>query len=530
MNKDTNAVDKITIVGGGSSGWMTASFLSKTFPEKEIVIIESKDYPIIGVGESTLLDITLLRDYLGIDEKEFMKETNASYKMSIKFTDFYKKDSGSFHYPFSYPLLDGTDNGVFDWMLIKAHHPETPVQDFVRCYFPNSFLFENNKFDDNTSGEFGNFTKKTHVAYHFDATAFGQWLKERYCLPRGVKLIIGSVESAKLNDEGIEYLVLDNGENIYSDLFIDCTGFSSLLLGQYLEEPFISYSDMLPNNRAWATQIPYKNKEEELEPFTNCTAIENGWCWNIPLWSRIGSGYVYSDKYVSSEGALEQFKDYLTSEKMLIPRTREEVDQLVFRDIKMRVGIHERVWVKNVVAIGLSAAFIEPLESNGLFSTQWFFTKLAKSLLRDGVSQWDRDAFNAAVKGIFRNFVEFVALHYALSQRTDTKYWKDINNKTFSPEMVRLEPTTATGFLNLEEQKMFTANPDLKAGILYIATGMNYPLLDRIDLDLEIMGGDIDPFINEVMGRFQEKKSAWERSAKDKLSLYKYLALNIYDE
>jgi len=129
-------INNIVIVGGGSSGWMAAAFLIKNFPEKSITLVESNSIPTVGVGESTLADITNFRDYLGIEEKDFMRSTDASYKMSIKFTDFYEKNAGSFHYPFRYPNLSNTKNGLLDWMMIKALYLDTPSTDFVKCYFP----------------------------------------------------------------------------------------------------------------------------------------------------------------------------------------------------------------------------------------------------------------------------------------------------------------------------------------------------------------------------------------------------------
>ena len=147
------------------------------------------------------------------------------------------------------------------------------------------------------------------------------------------------------------------------------------MIEEALKEEFIPYGDMLPNNRAWATRMPYKDKEREMEPFTNSTALGHGWSWNIPSWERLGTGYVYSDKYISKEDALEEFKLYLMSDKMICPRTRKEVDDMEYRDIPMRVGIHKHTFVKNCVAIGLSAGFIEPLESNGLFSVHEFLFK-----------------------------------------------------------------------------------------------------------------------------------------------------------
>ena len=192
---------------------------------------------------------------------------------------------------------------------------------------------------------------------------------------------------------------------------------------------------MLPNNSAWATRIPYTNKKKELNLYTNCTAYNNGWIWNIPLWSRMGTGYVYSDKFISDDDALKEFKTYLG---------KRDLD---FKKIKMRVGIQKRLWVKNVVAIGLSAGFIEPLESNGLYSVHEFLFHLSRTLRRDVVTQYEKDAFSFACKHAFYVFAEFVAMHYALSQRTDTPYWKANFNKTWDDGVVNLRPVLAGYFL-----------------------------------------------------------------------------------
>lgn len=518
-------VNRITIVGGGSAGWMTASMLIKAFPEKEIIVIESPKIPIVGVGESTLGQFKDYTAFLGIDEKDFMEYTDASYKLSIKFTDFYEKDAGGFHYPFSVPVLEDTKNGIHDWFYKKALYPDTPVQDFVRCYYPNAPLIENNKFSLNENGNFQTYDPKFHAAFHFDATKFGAWLRDKYAKPRGVKHIQAEVKYVETGAKGIESLHLDTDVIHTSDLFIDCTGFKSLLLGHALNEPFQSYADMLPNNRAWATRIPYKDKEKELEPFTNCTAIGHGWVWNIPLWSRIGSGYVYSDKYVTPEEAKEEFKQYLMSDKVVCPKTREEVDALEFKDVPMRVGIHNRTWVKNCVAIGLSAGFIEPLESNGLFSVHEFLFKLLKSLQRPAVTQWDIDSYNASTLQIFRNFSEFVALHYALSIRNDTEYWKDNSRRIYSPGMDRQIPQSFHGFYDLNHRKMFSGTTPLDAGITRIAVGMNYPILDRITIQYE-QNRETEEYNNryaESFEMFEKKKAYWERCAEQEPTLFEYL-------
>jgi tryptophan halogenase len=525
-------VDNIVIVGGGSAGWMTAAMLIKAYPTKNITLIESPNILIVGVGESTIAQINDYIQFLEIDEKDFMAYTDASYKLSIKFTDFYEKDAGGFHYPFATPNLDDTVDGIHDWFVKKALYPDTPVTDFVQCYYSAAALFERNKYSDNFHGKFNNFNPTFHSAYHFDATKFGSWLRDKYAVPRNVKHIQADVVDISVGSDGIEFLTLDNGQKITANLFIDCTGWKSLLLAEALQEPFDSYADILPNNRAWATRIPYKDKEAELEPFTNCTAIDHGWVWNIPLWSRIGTGYVYSDKHVTPEDAKEEFKQYLMSDKVVCPKSREEVDALEFRDIPMRVGIHQRTWVKNVVAIGLSAGFIEPLESNGLFTVHEFLFKLVKSLQRPAVTQWDIDVYNASCLNIFRNFAEFVALHYALSIRNDTNYWQDNNRRTYSPGLPKLEPQNFQGFYDLQHAKMFTNQVPTYAGITRISVGMNYPILDPVALrGYEIRDGvKHEEIFEKSFSSFEKKKMYWNMLADFELSLFQYLKTNIYKD
>jgi hypothetical protein len=527
-------INKIVIVGGGSSGWMTAATLVKSFPKKDIVLVEPEDIPIIGVGESTLQGIKKWSHYIGIQEKDFFPYTDASYKLSIKFTDFYKKDFGSFYYPFGAPLYEGSQNSFWDWHYKKYFYPETPIEDFVRCLFPASALFETNKMSENINGNFDNYNYNIDTAYHFDAIKFGQWLKERYCIPKGVKNIRSSVVDAKINENGIEEIILSNGEKIKSDLFVDCTGFLSLLLEKYLKEPFESYEDILPNNKAWATQVPYKNKEKELEGFTNCTAIENGWCWNIPLWSRIGSGYVYSDRYVSKEKSLDEFKKYLMSEKMTVPRSLEEVNSYSYKEINMKIGIHTRTFVKNVVAIGLSAGFIEPLESNGLFSVHEFLFKLVDILQRDKISQFDRDMYNNSVKDLFDNFAKFVSLHYALSHRDDTKYWQDIQEKNFSdkygdpyfPYLGRSDSFYHIGWRYMTEW----GHPKSQAGITYISTGMNLMMMNDYRIfSLEWENNiNIKEGIKEIIDVWERRKNKWNIEAKKSKTLEKFIFEKFY--
>lgn len=526
--------NKIVIVGGGSAGWMTAAALIKSFPEKDITLICSSDEPTVGVGESTIGGIKIFTKYIGIDEKEFLKETNASYKLSISFTDFYKKDSGSFHYPFGTPVIVGDRNPFFDWHLKKYYYPSTPVQDFVNMV-PSSYLFLNNKYSNNLNGEFNHFDSVFETAYHFDATKFGAILKNKYCINKGVKYIDSIVDFIEAGEKGIEYLILSNGQRIHADIFIDCTGFKSLLLDKTLQEEFLSYEYLLPNNSAIAAQIEYEDKETELEPYTNCTAINNGWCWNIPLWSRLGTGYVYSNKYTTKENALEEFKNYLISNKMTIPRSREQVDSLSYKHIDMRIGIHKRTFVKNVVAIGLSAGFIEPLESSGLYTVHEFLSHLINILNSPAIKQIDKDMYNTSIKEIFHSFAEFVAIHYSLSSRDDTPYWSDITSREcdFSYKQENKSKLTKQSvYSSFQERYMFTwEHPYTIEGLPYIATGFHYNMLNdyKISLMEARQKRNFKKELDEIIFTWETLQNKWAKNAEQSPTLFKYLS-SLYNE
>jgi hypothetical protein len=523
-------INKIVIVGGGSAGWMTASILIKKFPEKNISLIESPNVQKIGVGESTFQGINYYLEHLEIDRGDFFKKTDASIKLAIKFRNFYK-ESGEpdFIYPFGSPVLRDTLWGVQDWFIKKNINKEIPVNDYAESYFPAAHLVKYGRMSDNLDESLENFDPVLGTALHFDAIKFANWLKDNYAIPRGVKNIVGHVQNVVVNNDGIEKLILEDGLEIFADLFVDCTGFKSLLLSESLKEEFVSYNDILPNTHAWATRINYKNPEKELDTVTRCTALKNGWCWNIPLWSRLGSGYVYSDKYTTHESALEEFKNYLARD-IDIPRSLKEIESLSFNNIQMRVGIHKRVWVKNVVAIGLSAGFIEPLESNGLFSVHEFLFELVRSLQSEKVSQWNKDAFNYAVKLKFDQFVEFIRVHYMLSIRDDSEYWKDNFNRSYDIDASRKNDYGSTHIYSLQKIKTQTFDPPTNSGLSWISTGMNYFLLD----DIAIKSGEIlnkmkyktelEPFFDAL----EQKKKMWSMTAKNSPTMYQYLDKKYY--
>jgi tryptophan halogenase len=349
-----------------------------------------------------------------------------------------------------------------------------------------------------------------------------------------VKHIQTIIKTATENETGIESIIDSNGNVHSADLFIDCTGFKSFLLGQTFKEKFIDYSDMLPNNKAWACQVPYVDIEKELQCFTNCTALGNGWVWNTPLFSRIGTGYVYSDRFVSDEAALDEFKSYLCSYKMSTARNKEQVDEYSFRNLSFRSGIHERTFVKNVCAIGLSAGFLEPLESNGLFTIHEFILKLVKTIGRGKISRWDKDVYNVTTRNQFENFAEFVGIHYALSQRTDTEYWRYNFNKNFDKDMLSLAKKKTTGYFDLANQYMFdwTFSTDYPAGTHFIATGMDYRPLDECRLTMAewLHRRDYKNLIDQSNEIWKKKQCQWIAAAEASPTHYHYLKNTIYKD
>lgn len=517
-------VDSIVVLGGGSAGWMTAATLIKNFPNKKISVIESPDVPIVGVGESTLGQINEWLHTLDIDDNDFMKDCDASLKLSIKFTDWAGKGTGSFHYPFGDPWTIGTAFGVNDWFIKKVKYPETPVTDFCECFYPQMPLVNNNKIHLNENQELPGWTYKRDVAYHFDATKFGAWLRDKYCKPRGVNHIVGTIkESVEVDKNGVKFLELTTGEKITADLYIDCTGWKSLLLGQALGVGFDSYEDILPNNSAWATRLPYTNKEQELEGYTNCTAIGNGWVWNIPLWSRIGTGYVFSDKYISKEDALEEFKNYLKHDRE-VTVDPAVVDQLEYRLINMRVGLHKEIFHKNVCAIGLSAGFIEPLESNGLLTVHEFLHHLVKTLSRDKIGYLDRAGFNIACTGFFRSFAEFVSVHYLLSQRDDTRYWQEARERRFETNHQPGEYMNY-GFENLiYHRDVMSSFENRMGGSMIIGVGLNYfPIYEANLKRGEYKTGQRLDHLQDTFDIWEANKAYWRSVADSAPTLYEYL-------
>jgi 2-polyprenyl-6-methoxyphenol hydroxylase-like FAD-dependent oxidoreductase len=430
-------VESLVIVGGGSSGWMSAAALSKLCPHIDITIIESPNIKTVGVGESTLGHITKFLDLLGLEDKDWMAECNATYKNSIRFTNFRENDGTSFQYPFSLGF-DMTDKpgGIDAWSELATVYPDEFTPDtFAKFYATaNTYLSDMCKGTTNADEKLRHYSFKWDTAYHVDAAKLGQYLKNNIAMPNGVTLLNHDVVHVDMEDDQISGLLLDNGETVSADLYIDCTGFQSMLLEKAMKQEFLSFDDYLANDCAWACRVPYEDVEKEMHPYTDCHALDNGWVWHIPLWNRIGTGYVYSSKFTTADAAKEEFRKHLAT-----TGSKERADNAEMFHINIKHGRRRRGWVRNVVGIGLSYGFVEPLESTGLLTTHENLVKLVECLNRRNgwVTRTEKEGFNYAVESEVLKFRDFISTHYALSMRDDTPYWKHATEyHEYCPELV----------------------------------------------------------------------------------------------
>ena len=520
-------VSSIVIVGGGSSGWMTAAALSKVFKDIHITLVESSKIGIIGVGESTLSLINKFLKLLDLKDEEWMPFCDATYKNSIRFTNFGKIGS-VFEYPFGEIDIRKKYHSVLDWHELRALYPEEyPPESFAKFYNENTYLAEQNKQTRNKNGKLKFFNFEYDTAYHMNSEKFGQYLKNKIAVPNGVLHLEGKVVKWEQDEIGnITKLITDTGHILQADLFVDCTGFKSLLLEQICESPFISFRNVLMNNKAVVAKIPYVNRKTEICNVTNCTAIQNGWVWNIPLWDRIGTGYVYNSDLICEDQAELEFRNHLARK----PEYKKRAMESDVFTINIRNGKHREAWVNNVVSVGLSYGFIEPLESNGLMLTHENILSLVEVLSRKDryVNQFDISTFNLFCDCTFETCKNFIVAHYALSSREDTLYWKMATNQNrYIDNNLDFDAPSNHTWRALFESHFYNRESfNMNIGINYIAAGMGY---NRVTSSwIKIHRGDNCEDLEHI-------KNTWKKYNEDMVEYvrtlptnYEFLRDNIY--
>lgn len=518
-------VKNIVIVGGGSAGWMTAAHMSNNLSDVNITLIESPNVPIIGVGESTVPPIVDFMKGLGLQEQEWMPSCNATYKSSIAFSNFHDNDGRNMWFPFSgvwsVANLPANNHWLYKYFTDDTFNDRFSIYDY--CTLSPEICRQ---------GKTIRSLPEAAYAYHLDAVALGQFLKD-YSTKRGVNHISDTIHTITQKEDGsIDTLELENGPPLSADLFIDCTGFRSMLLEQTLEEPFEDYSQSLFNNKAIAMQLPFDDKEKEMISYTQCSAQSSGWIWTIPLYNRMGTGYVYSGNHLSADEAENEHRSFL---KQYLGG--ERVDAGEARHLDIKVGKHNRTWVKNCVAVGLSAGFIEPLESTGLQIVQSQIHLITETLRgRNEYNCVDVSVYNMNISDLLDSIKDFLICHYALTSREDTPYWRDVKYETKLPDsLVRKLEIARHTMPSMGNQHHFDTGSTLAGfgfndGWFYILTGMGHL---PIPLEKHRAAG-IGPFDKQLANSANEAETMYRNMSGEVVKIaqlpshYQFLKQNLY--
>ncbi|MEJ0048885.1 MAG: tryptophan halogenase family protein [Rhodospirillales bacterium] len=413
-------VNSILIAGGGAAGWLTAAYLARTLGGPggvSISLVESPDIGILGVGEGTFPSIRGALSAIGIDEACFMRRSSASFKQGVKFVNWVRPRGapGVDHYfhPFNQPSKrpDGPDL-LPHWLIGAAGEgvgfaEATTLQKRVvdACRAPKR------------PGD-RDYQGPMNYAYHFDAAEFAGVLAEE-AQAMGVRRHAATIQRVEVNEAGdIAGLVTEAAGTLTADLYIDCTGFRAALIGRALGVPFQSAAHQLFNDRAVAVQIPYPSPTTPIASCTISTAQEAGWIWDIGLHQRRGVGYVYSSRHTDLERAEQVLRAYLGPASEGLP----------VRQLRFNVGCRQFQWVGNCVAVGLAAGFVEPLESSGIGLVESAAYLIAHLFPADGQMRATAALFNQMMTERFARVIDFIKMHYVLTQRRDTEFWRDNAN------------------------------------------------------------------------------------------------------
>ena len=403
-----NNIKSVVIVGGGTAGWMAAAALSKSLGTKDINIqlVESEEIGTVGVGEATIPHIKYFNRLAGIEESEFLLHTSATFKLGIEFVNWGKLGDSYIH-PFGPYGVDM--QGVHfhhTWLRQKHKGTAKPVDEFsLPGLAAKAGKFQHPR-PDLTSSPLGTMD----YAYQFDAALYAK-LMRKVAEERGVIRTEGKIVKVKQNpaNHHIDSLELDNGSMVSGDLFIDCSGFKGLLIEETLKTGYEDWTHYLPCDRAVARLT---ERLPELPPYTRATAKKSGWQWRIPLQSRTGNGYVYSSQFISDDEALASLNADLDTPVIAEPKF-----------LRFKTGIRKQTWNKNVVAIGLAAGFLEPLESTSIHLIQTAIARLMTNWPDSSFNQPDIDYFNRKTYAEYEKVRDFLILHYYATARNDSPFW-----------------------------------------------------------------------------------------------------------
>ncbi|WP_298986811.1 tryptophan halogenase family protein [uncultured Roseibium sp.] len=413
---------RVLIVGGGSSGWITATYLDAVLNRRgqktvDITLVESPAIGRIGVGEATIPTIRETLKTIGIDELSLMRTASATFKQGIDFRDW-KTLGHSYFHPFDRCAPSNYfDNAGAEWLFSnQAVSFADTVSAQPRCAYAGL----SPKLDKQL-----NYQGLFNYAYHMDAEAFAEYLAE-LGTSRGVKRVLATVKEVGLRGDGnVSFVRTGDGTKFAADLFIDCSGFSSLLRRQAMQAEFLDYSQWLPCDRAVVLRQPHAlEKNSNLKPYTTATAMSAGWRWDISLQNRRGIGYVHSSRFISESDAEVELREATG----LLDTDIEPLK------VRFKTGRLAAQWEKNCLAIGLSGGFVEPLESTGLYLVEIAAKTLCEYFPYLGSHDELSERFNKIIGDRYEEILDFIVLHYCLSERRDSEFWEYVTNLENTPK------------------------------------------------------------------------------------------------
>lgn len=407
MLAETN-IRKILIVGGGTAGWMAAAALSRLLnhDDIEITLVESEAIGTVGVGEATIPHILYFNRLLGLAEDDFVRKTNATFKLGIQFNDWGHLGESYFHSfgPYGVPM-DGLQFHHF-WLRHAKNGPVPPIDDYnLQVLAANAGKFQRPVNLPNSP------LSTLTYAFQFDATLYAKFMRE-FAEGLGVKRIEGRITDVSQDAQTghVEAVTLENGTRYEAELFIDCSGFRGLLIEETLKTGYEDWSDVLPCNRAVAQAC---EPVGDPSPFTQATAKSAGWQWRIPLQSRTGNGHVYCSDYMSDDEALKILHDGMDGTPIGEPNF-----------LRFKTGVRTQTWNKNVVSLGLAAGFMEPLESTSIHMVQTAIARLLTNFPDKSFNQPTIDYYNQRTRLEYEQVRDFLVLHYYVTERDDSPFWK----------------------------------------------------------------------------------------------------------
>jgi len=439
---DSERIRKVLVVGGGSSGWMAATMLTRALSRHvEVQLVESDAIGIVGVGEATIPPMQQFNRFVQIDERKFMSDTQGTFKLGIEFHNWGRVGDKYLHQFGAVGREIDTLVNLHHWWLLGRLAGGEDYPEWQELFVSRAAAADNRfaRFDERH--QLGN---RYAYAYHFDAHLYAKHLRG-LAESRGAKRFEGKVTGVERDAESgfVTAVVMEDGRRIEADLFIDCSGFRSLIMGGELEEPFEDWSKFIPSDRALA--VPTKRAGGEIRPYTQGIAHSVGWQWRIPLQHRTGNGHVFASAFSSESEAEQRLMATLETEALDTPRL-----------IKFTTGRRKRAWVKNVVALGLSSGFLEPLESTSIHFVQSALERLVAHFPTRTIDPVLRDAFNRHTETEWTNVRDFIVAHYHLTERDDSEFWRYTRNMEIPDSLAQtLELWRARGILDIYGGHLF---------------------------------------------------------------------------